>query len=738
MSFLKNHHAILIGVGTEDIKQSATDARAVYKILINEEIGGYLEENVTLLTKKNASKEGIIKAMSALKSRTNKDSTVLFYYSGHGAYFAHQPDYFFQLWGWSVENHETHSFYDHEFKQSYKDLNQKKLIILLDCCHAAAMTNDENDIIESKNLLKRLSHADGLAQKIDTGKGECIISSCKKNQLSYIIPGENHSLFTKYLIEALKGKHKSAFEDEFINIWEVRNYVSQKVKEVAEEFEIEQTPYSNLPIYSDFIVSNLPKKLRNKVIKSDVNFVQKIEQNQEGEVIQEFRKVATNNNLVLFVHGFTGEAAKTFGNIPAYLMEDEEMDGWDLMPFGFSQYIQPTLGKQIWASTDDIDRIAEYLRASITYSFESYKRIAIIAHSLGGLVTQRAILDLEKNDLDRVSHLLLFGAPNNGIDGSLLTSSWKKMGIDLSNDDLFIKTLRLDWDETFNNSYPFDFKVITATHDEFVSKESSQKPFSQENCFMVNANHFDMVKPKDKNNDSYVLIRNSLSNDNYTFLNQFSSEEEINLAVGEYEAVVKKLLPNKNKLNQSEFKQLIYALEALDRDKEVLKLLKHHKLYKENSELLEILGNHYKKAYFHSNSKRDLNKSFEYFLMALKLAEEKEANKEIYSIAKNLAFLCLLKIDSKKTGKYANQALLEIEKDATISLKKMEAIAEANLFLGNIKIAEKYYEEISKMEDLQITDKIKIHENAVRAYACLDIKNAENKFIQFLMKNFLN
>ena len=68
----------------------------------------------------------------------------------------------------------------------------------------------------------------------------------------------------------------------------------------------------------------------------------------------------------------------------------------------------------------------------------------------------------------------------------------------------------------------------------------------------------------------------------------------------------------------------------------------------------------------------------------------------------------------------------------------MEAIAEVNLFLGNIKIAEKYYEEISKMEDLQITDKINIHENAVRAYACLDIKNAENKFIQFLMKNFLN
>jgi hypothetical protein len=191
-------------------------------------------------------------------------------------------------------------------------------------------------------------------------------------------------------------------------------------------------------------------------------------------------------------------------------------------------------------------------------------------------------------------------------------------------------------------------------------------------------------------------------------------------------------------LNQSQFKQLIYALEALDRDKEALKLLKRNKLYKENAELLEILGNHYKKKYLHSNSKMDLNRSFDYFLMALNVAEKKAEQKAIYSIVKNLAFLSLLKNDSEKVWQYVNHSLLEIEKDTTNSLNKLLALAEVNLFLGNINIAKKYYEEVSKIEDLEITKKIKIHENAVKAYACLETEKNEQEFIQFLKTNFLN
>jgi len=413
------------------------------------------------------------------------------------------------------------------------------------------------------------------------------------------------------------------------------------------------------------------------------------------------------------------------------------MDGWDLLPFGFSEYILPALGKQVWASTDDIDRIAEFLRASIAYTFDKYKRIAIVSHSLGGLVAQRAILNLEKKDLDRISHLLLFGTPNNGIESASETNSWKKLNIDLSNDDLFIKTIRGEWDEAFNNVYPFDFKVVSATHDEFVSKESSQKPFNKENCFVVNANHFDMVKPQNKDNDSYALIKNTLSNDNYTFLNQFSSEEEINLAIGEYDAVVKKLLPAIDELNRSKFKQLIYALEALDRGEEALKLLKNHKLAKENSELLGIFGNHYKKAFFHSNSKNDAEKSLEYYVRALEISEGKKAHQEVYDKAINLAFLCLMKSNRKKMHQYATQALLESAKDTSNSFKKLVTIAEANLYLGNIKIAKNKYKEISKKVDLPIADKIRIYNNASYAYNFLETDTSTTEFNLFLKKNFL-
>ncbi|MEC5156406.1 caspase family protein [Chryseobacterium sp. MP_3.2] len=82
---MENFFALIIGVG-EDLPATTADAIAINTILSDPENGGYLPENITILVEKDATKEHIISALDELmlKSKSQKNFTVIIYYSGHG------------------------------------------------------------------------------------------------------------------------------------------------------------------------------------------------------------------------------------------------------------------------------------------------------------------------------------------------------------------------------------------------------------------------------------------------------------------------------------------------------------------------------------------------------------------------------------------------------------------------------------------------------------------------------
>src|SRR5690606_3469519 len=254
----------------------------------------------------------------------------------------------------------------------------RRLIFFLDCCHAAGMTKGAPEIL-SKAKSGRLTEADGLAQNLDDGRGMSIISSCREDQLSYIMEGDSNSLYTKCMMEVLQGKNKTNFEDPYVRISEVVQYIFKKVPEGHPE----QNPYANLQIYDDFILSYIPENLHNNsLLKEESKESSHTTQIIKKELITKFRETGNSNNAVLFIHGFSGEAESTFDQAPNLLMANEQMDGWDLFPLGFSGNIVPEMGKNIWACASDIKRNSDYLITSVKNKFAKYKRIAIIAHDL--------------------------------------------------------------------------------------------------------------------------------------------------------------------------------------------------------------------------------------------------------------------------------------------------------------------------------------------------------------------
>lgn len=261
-STLENAFALLIGVGN-DLPITVNDATAIYNILVDETLSGYKKENITLLTEKDASREKILEAFDKLKAKTNKDSSVLVYYSGHGGYYEPWNQYYLVPNNFDAENYEETWVKAEELKEKLAILDTDKLIFLLDSCHAAGMTKSggllEN---EAKAPIAKLEKADELIQKIDAETGMSILSSCREDQLSWILQGDSNSLFTKCLIEVLRGNHKENFDEEYIRISEVVQYIFKKVPERKSV----QTPYANLQLYEDFVLSYVPEGIRKDIV----------------------------------------------------------------------------------------------------------------------------------------------------------------------------------------------------------------------------------------------------------------------------------------------------------------------------------------------------------------------------------------------------------------------------------------------------------------------------------------
>ena len=749
MDQLTNAYALLIGVGDEEL-DTVDDAIDLSNILKDSTLAGYSEENVILVTGKDATREGILNAFDQLISKTDENSSVFLYYSGHGGFY---KQYYLCPYGMHGNREMTEEelisawVNAEELKEKINSLSSKRLIFFLDCCHAEGMTQgvlnlNEKAQIRSKSAGPRFKNAEGLATKIDNERGIAIISSCRGDQESFQIPGDKNSLFTKCLIEALTGKHKDSFDEPFIRISWVQGFLQREVPkrlriwvEENRKKNIEQNPYVNLQQYDDFVLSYVPKEIREQLVAKDQNQESRpIQAKNKKEVITVFRESPNATNLLLFVHGFSGEAADTFGKIPSFLAEDAKMDGWDMKPLGYSQYVNPELGKDVWAGIEDVNKIADYLSTNITYKFDKYDRVAIVAHSLGGLVAQRAILDLKPEARDKISHLILLGTPSNGIEAAVLSQSWNNKYKDMSSEGSFITKLRKDWNDEFNKSYPFKLKVAAALDDEYVSFSSCFDPYDQENCVHVAGNHLSMVKPDDKNNDCYHLILNTLTD--VEFYNMYTNKEEINLALGKYEVVKKRLLPQLDSLDQNGLKQLIFSLEGLDEKETAMKILNEHPLAKENTEIMGLLAGRHKRAYLKTSTKKDGDSAVNYYSKALELATAAENNGQIYYHAINLAFLNLV-IDGNESQmtKYA-QLALDAANSCRNGLWKYATIAEASMYLDEMDKAKEFYAKAAEMAEIR--EKISIHTNAYKGYCELTgIHKADDEFILFLKNKFL-
>lgn len=223
-----NKYAVVVGIEKyseiPEASYAEKDASAVKDHLI---AMGFPQRNIILLTGQRATRTGIAKNLETwLPNNINQNSTVLFYYSGHGA-----PDpasgeaYIVPFDG--DPNYITDTGYSlTRLYQKLGELKVRKVTVILDSCFSGA--GGRSVLAKGARPLVMSLQSKPLSANL------VVLSASQGSQISTSSPAKGHGLLTYYYLKALN-EGNTSIEDIF-------NYIKPKVENEARSLNINQSP----------------------------------------------------------------------------------------------------------------------------------------------------------------------------------------------------------------------------------------------------------------------------------------------------------------------------------------------------------------------------------------------------------------------------------------------------------------------------------------------------------------
>ncbi len=266
---LSHNYALLIGVGETayfewSLPVTVKDIQALKSLLTNSNLCGYVddEQHLRLLHDKGATSQAILDGLNWLqqKAKSDPEATILVYYSGHGWLDESTGKYYLIPHDTKPINITKYSLSGEKFNEALQKIQSKKLLVIIDSCHAQGMatSKDESVEIELPDGFLETSLPKSLIDKLKQGSGRVIFTSSAGKQKSYIRPDEKMSIYTYHLLEALQGAGNRP-GDKVIRISDLMNYLGKTVPESAKKLGKkgkEQTPFFDFAT-EDFAVALL-------------------------------------------------------------------------------------------------------------------------------------------------------------------------------------------------------------------------------------------------------------------------------------------------------------------------------------------------------------------------------------------------------------------------------------------------------------------------------------------------
>ena len=375
------------------------------------------------------------------------------------------------------------------------------------------------------------------------------------------------------------------------------------------------------------------------------------------------------DRAIVLIHGFSGESHSTFGMMPAFLAGTPKLYDWDIHCFGYPTALRPDV-TGVWAADPDLKTLSDYLVAALQdLTFKRYSKLALVAHSMGGLIVERALLD--GSFLARISHIIIFGAPSNGLAKAGLGRLFKRQVRDMHPQSQFITRLREDWVSRIGAHPPFLFRAVAGIRDEFVPRASSVDIFPAEQRAFIGGNHLEIVKPQLFSADSMELLLGLLE----------GPAPDARESAGVTEARQDDLWERRESLTDSEKEQLVYRLEASGREAEAIQLLEN--ISERSTNLTGVLAGRLKRRWLADPEPRaDGIRARDLYRLAYQTAKAAGDHEQAFYNGINVAFMELALGSGQQAARQIAEEVLQHTAKSPDARWARVTQGEACLYLG--------------------------------------------------------
>ena len=264
-------YALLVGVGESaypklSLPVTVKDAQAIYAILVDPGLCAYPDDadHIRVLNDKQATRSAILEGLSWLQAKAAADpeATMLVYYSGHGWLEEAKNRYYLLQHDIDPFDIAGSALAAEVFTDAVRQIRSDRLLVVLDCCHAAGMaTAKEGEAISPLKLpsgFKAVSASEskGLMDTLKQGQGRVVFTSSRGEQQSWVLLDQSYSLYTYHLLEALQGADNQLGETE-VRVSNLMHYLGEAVSVSAQRLhQAEQVPRFDMDT-EDFAIALL-------------------------------------------------------------------------------------------------------------------------------------------------------------------------------------------------------------------------------------------------------------------------------------------------------------------------------------------------------------------------------------------------------------------------------------------------------------------------------------------------
>jgi len=204
------------------------DARDMDSLLRSSAHCGYLGTNVRLLLEDQATTSGIRDGLRWLADTAGPGDTALIFFSGHGGRVESGPQAGNYLIPYDCDpaNLSGTAIAGEELTALLRHVQAQRLLILFDACYSGG-TGETKDLgLEQADFKSGLE--ENYYERLAQGAGRVIMASSRSDEASLVLHGMENSLFTHYLLEALRGNAHTR-GDGLIRVFDVFDYVSEEI-----------------------------------------------------------------------------------------------------------------------------------------------------------------------------------------------------------------------------------------------------------------------------------------------------------------------------------------------------------------------------------------------------------------------------------------------------------------------------------------------------------------------------